>query len=325
VSPRAQDTYDNEGVLVGVLLNALAIRDQITAGIQMSDREIETSERIFQEAERRMTIAQETRNRQAIYEARAPLDKARSDRKKLKQARDRLGLAKTRAEKMSAAVRDLLVSGQGQRSDYPMAGLILLHSGKAKLLRKNGDQVTLDVTSPGFLGPGDEIMTPGGSRADLLVLDGRAAVLVDEHTRFQLEEVSPQGQVLRIDQGKAYCAVDKPDDFAAMLQGSGGYVEADPDLKEAVARNLDQVKRLLDKKFTLRTASACCSVNGAKFTVELRKSGETEITALEGEVDAADAECSNAALVGEGLKVRVTKEGISEPQTAADVDKWWEK
>jgi ferric-dicitrate binding protein FerR (iron transport regulator) len=54
-------------------------------------------------------------------------------------------------------------------------------------------------------------------------------------------------------------------------------------------------------------------------------SGGTEIAIFEGAVDVGDAECAKQVLVEQGFKVIVTKDGISEPQKVADIDKWWEK
>jgi hypothetical protein len=324
-SPGAQAAGDNEGFLVGVLLKTWALKKQLAADIETSDRELQTTERIFQEAEKRMTNATETHNSQAIFAARAPLDKARADFKKAKQARTRLDQANARAEAAYAAVKSMLVPGQEKGSDSSFCGLLSLHSGKAKLFRKNGDQVILDAGRPRFLETGDEIITTGGVRAEAQVLDGRAILVVDENSRLKLEEDGPEEQVLRLVQGKIYIAVDKPEDFAALLRGSGAYFEADPELKEAVAGNQERVLGLTNKTFMLRTPSACCSAKGAKFTIELDKGGRTEIAVLEAGLEAGDAECARQVKVEEGFRISLTKGGISEPRKASEVDRWWEK
>jgi hypothetical protein len=324
-SPGVQEAGDHQGFLVGALIKTWALRKQIAADIETNDRELQTSERIFQEAETRMTNATETHNRQATWEARGPLDKARADLKKAKQARTRLDQANTRAEASYAAVRSMLVSGQGKGPDSSLCGLLSLCSGKAKLIRKNGDQVTLDAGRPRFLEPGDEIMTTGGVRAEAQVLDGRAILLLDENSRLKLEEDGPEKQIVRLVQGKIYMAVDRPEDFTSLLQGSEGYFEKDPELKEAVARNQDRIRDLTNRTFLLRTPSACCAVRGAKFTVSLVKNGGTEIAVLEATLEAGEAECSNPVPVEAGFKVSVTRGSVSGPQKAADIDRWWEK
>ena len=316
---------DNEGFLVGVLLKTWTLRERTEADIQMSDRELQTNDRMIQETENRMAIAVETYNSQAIYAAREPLLKARAARKRIKQARARLDLARTRAEASYAAVRNLLVSGQGKGPNSIICGLVSLHSGKVKISRKDGKKVALDGSRPRFLEPGDEVMTMGASSAEVQVLDGRAAVQLNEHSRLKLEEDGPQEQVLRLVQGKIYSAVDKVDDFTDMLQDNAGHFEAEQDLKEAIARTRERIKEWTNRKFTMRTPSACCSFRGTKFIIGLMSSGGTEIAIFEGAVDVGDAECAKQVLVEQGFKVIVTKDGISEPQKVADIDKWWEK
>jgi len=321
----AQQSSDNEGFLVGVLLKTWTLRERTVADIQMNDQEIVANNRLIEEADKRMSNAQETFNDQEIFAARDPLMKARAAGRKLKQARARLELAKTRAEATIAAVRNLLVSGQAKGLDSPICGLAFLHSGKVKIVKKDGRKVELDSRRPGFLGPGDELMTMGGSSAEVQVVDGLAAVQLGEHSRFKLEEVNPQEQVPQLLQGKIYCNVDKPADFAAMLEAGAGHFEADPDVKETIARNKDRIKERTDKKFIVRTPGACGSVNGTKFTMALMKGEGTEIAVLEGEVNAGNAECAQAVLVEHGFKVIVTKDSISEPQKVVEADKWWEK
>jgi hypothetical protein len=293
--------------------------------MRINERELRTSEQIFLEAENRMTIAQETRNRQAAWDARAPLDKARSDLKKVKQAGARLELARKRAEASFAAARSFLVSGEGGQSRSQAWGLASLRDGKAEILRQGGEKIALEGSRPRLLEPGDELMTMGAGGAEVLVLNGRCVVALGERSRLKLEEDGKQGQILRLLQGKLYAAVDTADDFADLLQGGGGQVEADPKLEEAVSRTRERARELADKKFLARGPSACFAARGGKFTVELTQSGGTEISVFEAAVEAGDAECAQQVTVEEGFKVIVTKDGISEPEKAPDLDRWWEK
>jgi hypothetical protein len=324
-SPGAQEMGDNEGFLVGLLLKNWALRERAVADIQKNDRELQANDRMIKEAENRMAIAVETYNDQAIFAARDPLQKARADRKKLKQTRARLDLARTRADASYVAVRNLLVSGQGLGSNSLIRGMVCLHSGKAKIFRRDGKEVALDGSNRRFLEPGDELMTTGAGSAEVQVFGGRAVVLLGEHSRLRLEEDGPKEQVLGLVQGKVYCTVDTVDDFAEMLRESALHFEADQDLKEATARIREQIKGWTDKKFTVCTGSACCSVRGTKFTIGLLSGGGTEITILEGAVDVGDSERANQVPIEQGFKVIVTKDGISEPQKVAEIDKWWEK
>jgi hypothetical protein len=324
-SPGFQEIQVNEGLLAGLLVKTWTLRERALADIQTSDRELQTSEARFQEAEKRMTNAVETYNDQAIHAAREPLRKARADLKKLKQTRARLDLAMTWAEASYAAVRKLLVSGQGQGSHSLIRGLVSFRSGQVKVFRKNGEEVAFDSTHPRFLEPGDGLVTMGASSAEVLVFDGRASVLLGEHSRLKLEEDGPQEEVLQLIQGKIYCAIDKVDEFADLLQDSARNFESDQKLTEAVARTGERIKGWTDKKFTVRTPSACCSVRSTEFTIGPTSGGGTEIAILEGAVDVGDAECAKQVPVEQGFRVIVTKDGISEPQKIADIDKWWEK
>lgn len=324
-SPGFQGIRDNEELLVGLLVKTWTIREQALADIQTSDRELQTGEARFQEAEKRMSNAVETYNDQAIHAAREPLRRARADLKKLKQTRARLDLAMTWAEASNAAVRSLLVSGQGEGSNPLVRGLISFRSGPVKAFKKNGEEVAFDSRHLRFLEPGDEIAAMDEGSAIVLVLDGRAAVWLGEKSRLRIEEGGPQGQTLRLLQGRVYCAVDPWNEFVDMVQDSAGRFEADQDLREAVARTQERIKDWTDKKFTLLTPGACCSVNAAKFTVALISGAGTETNVIEGTVDVGDAQCAKQVPTEPGFRVIVTKEGTSAPQKTGDIDRWWER
>jgi hypothetical protein len=324
-APGGQEMPNNEGVLIGLLFKTWEQKEQIGAAIQVSDREIQRSEEVFQEAEKRMSIAVETFNRQAAWDAREPLKKARAERDKLKQARARLDLAMARAEASHAAARDALLSAQGPGTASPILGLAYVFSGKAKVLRTGRKEVELYGTRPIFLEPGDELMTMDADGAQVLALDGRAVVLLGERTRLKLEGDGPKEQALRLVQGKIHCAIHNGDDFAAMLRDNVWHFEANQELKEAIARTQEQIDGWKDKKLTVRTVGACCSADSAKFTVELVSRGGTDFTILEGSAAVGDAECAQQVLAGEGFQVTVKRAGISKPQKIGEIENWWEK
>jgi len=241
-----QEIRDNESFLVGVLLDNLALKERMAADIPVNDRELRTSERIFLEAENRMTIATETHNTQAAWDAREPLKKARSDLNKLKQDRARLDQALARAEAASAAARSMILSGKG--ADIPICGLVSLHTGKARVITRNGNEVSLNPGRPRFLEPGEEIVTAGSSPAEVQVLNGRATVILGERSRLKLEEDAPQNQVLRLVQGKLYSIVDEQDEFAGLFEEGRFDLGADPKLEEAVAKTRERFQALTEKK-----------------------------------------------------------------------------
>jgi hypothetical protein len=324
-SPAKQEKQDNEGFLVGVLIKALALKEQALAEIRMNDQELQTSELIFQEAETRMTIAMETHNRQAAWDAREPLEKARAERKKLKETGVRLELDRTRAEASFAAVRHFLLSGQGKGPDSRIRGLASLCAGKAEILRKGGPKLALKGGRPSFLEPGDELITVGESSAEVHALNGRGVIRLGEHSRLKLEDDGPEGQTLRLFQGKIYAVVDSTEVFADLLSDGGGQFESETKLEEALARTRERAKEMTDKKLTVPTPNACCSAGGARFTVEIMKSGGTEVVVFEAAAEVGDAGCSDKVALEQGFKVLVTREGITEPGKAAGGDKWWEK
>ena len=324
-APGAQAAGDNESFLAAVLLKAAAMKDRLALDIQESDRAVETGERAFEEAEKRMTNAQETRNDQAIFAAREPLLKARAERKRLRERKDYLELSMKMAEAAYGTAKDLLVSGKPGETAPSMCGLLSLRSGKVMLLKKAGTKTALQAGHPEFLESGDEMMNDGKSAAEILAFDGRAVFQMDERSRLRLEEGGQQEQVMRLLQGRLHCELDNADVFTGLLQGQAGKVEADPALKEAVARSMEKFAGWKEKTFSLRTPSVCCSVKGSDFTVELIGSGATAISVLAGAIEVGEPDCSNKVRVEQGFKVTMTTARLSEPRKLTDVDRWWEK
>ena len=150
--------------------------------------------------------------------ARAALLKAREARKKNEETRAWLETAGTRSAAAYAAIKNRLASNRGNRSNSRTQGLVAQYSGRVEIFKKNGERSYLDGNGPGFLELGDEMTTSGSSSAEVQTLDGRATVQLGESSKLKLEEDTPQGQVLRLVQGKIYSAVEKMDDFANMLQ-----------------------------------------------------------------------------------------------------------
>jgi len=324
-SPSAQAAGNNESFLVALLLKTAAMKERRALDIQESDRALETSERAFEEAEKRMTNAQETQNDQAIHAAREPLLKARAERKRLKERKEYLEMSMKLAEAAYTAVRDLLVSGKAGETAPPMCGLLSLRSGKVTLLKKDGTKSALQVGRPGFLEPGDEMMTDGKSAAEILAFDGRAVVQMDERSQLRLEGGGQQEQALRLLQGRLHCALDEAEVFAGLLQEQARRVDAEQKLKEALARSEEKFATGKEKTYTVRTPSLCCSVQSSNFTVELVGGGATAVSVFAGAVEVGDPDCANKVRVEQDFKVTMTKAGLSEPRKITEADKWWEK
>lgn len=318
----AQEASQNDSFLLGALIRTRDLIDRTAADLQKVNQEIQENDRVIGKAENIIAVAGQRNNKQAESVARDALQKAREARKKNEETRARLDLTRSRAAASYAAIRNMLASGQGHGSDSQIRGMVSNYSGNVQISKKNGERSNLDNENPGFLEPGDRIMTSGSSGAVIQTLGGRGAVQLGEYSELKLQEDTPEKQDLELVRGKVYSAVDKADDFAKMLQDKmkeyGDDLLALPGVGQARLRNWA-------KKFEVRTPIGAAAVRGTKFAVELKDEDTTEIAVLEGAVEASDLKGEKRVLVEEGFKVIVTKDGISEPQKIADIEKWWEK
>lgn len=320
----AQEAKSAERFLAGMLVKTWTMREQVKEEIQASDKDLEANAAALRKADERMSIATSTSNDHGIYAARGPLDKARAEKKRLKQVRSRLDLAQTRTGASFEAVRNLALSSKTGAVSSVTCGIVSLLSGKAEIIKKSGQKTGLAPNRPAFLEAGDEIVTARGGAVELLALDGRAVVRLGEQSRLKLEEAGSAGQGLRLLQGKIYAEVDAGPGFVEMVRASAGRFESDPGVKEAVAGALASTEEWTDEKLMVRTATACCSVAGAKSAVEIT-GGETDIAVLEGSAEAGDADCGRLVPLGPGFQIAVRQSGPSQPGKNADVDRWWEK
>ena len=326
----AQETRPDDAFLLGALFKAQDMRDRAAADLQKIDREIQENDRVIKKAEEIIVLAGQKNNKQAESVAREALLKAREARKKNEETRARLETAGARSAAAYDAIKNRLASNRDNGSNSRIQGLVAQHSGRVEIFKKNGEISYLDGNDPGFLELGDEMTTYGSSSADVQTLDGRGTVHLGEFSKIKIEEDNPQGQVLRLVQGKIYSAVEKMDDFTNMLQektkqfGSDFLTVANVSEKEyeAVIKSL---RARAQKKFEVRAGAGGGAVRGTRFSVELKNGETTEITVFEGSVEADDSKGEKRVLVEEGFKVIVTKDGISGPQKIADIEKWWDK
>lgn len=326
-SPAAQQMRSDERFLVLVLLRTQTLRDQVEADLEDVEMELQRNGLIIQEAERKLAIALETRNRQAKLVPENDLLTARAARGKIKKARARLQLARARAEASYATTRKMLVSGQITVSNSQILGMVSLYSGRVDILKKDGRKIGLNEGKFGLFGSGDEVLTNGASRAEVQALDGRGTVQLGKQSRLKLEEDTPQEQILRFVQGKMYAAVDKPEDLEKILQDrmEGPDDDLNSILKRYQGLVRSEIVRFFKKNLEMRIPAAVCTVRGARFSVEVKHNETTEISVLEGAVEVRDLKGQKYVLVEEGFRAIVTKDGISEPQRIIDIEKWWEK
>jgi hypothetical protein len=315
IYPASQPMRSDEGFLVVVLLKAQVQRDQAGADLEAVEMELQTNKRMIQDAEERLAIAIETRNRQAGLVPASDLRSARAARRKILRTRTLLEQTRARAEDTYAVVRKMLVSGERPEPDSRILGMVSSHSGSTVILKKDGRKVVLEGEKPGFIEPGDEVSTNGAGRAEVQALDGRGLIQLDGRSRLRIEEDTPQKQALRLIQGRIYSVVDRPEDLERKIRDR---IEGPDDDLTALLRRYQglagpESAQSREKNLQIRLPEALCSVTGARFSIEVKNEGTTEIIAIEGAVDVSDLRGEKHVLVEEGYRVTVTKNGISEP------------
>ena len=324
-----QEASESDGFLLGALFRTRDLIDRTAADLQKVNQAIQENDKVIEKAENIITVAKQRNNQQAESVARDALEKSQEARKKNLDTRARLELTRSRAAASYAAIKNRFAAGLGKGPNSRIRGIVSNYSGRVQISKKSGERFNLADEAPGFLEPGDVIMTYGSSGAEVQTLDGRGAVQLGEYSELKLQEDSPEKQVVDLVRGKLYSAVDKADDFAKELQDKmkeyGDDLLALPGLGEAKYEALIQGVRKWKKKFEVRTRDSVVAVRGTKFSVDLKDEGTTEITVLEGAVEAGDLKGERKVLVEEGFRVIVTKDGISEPQKTADIDRWWDK
>jgi hypothetical protein len=320
--PAAQEARQNDNFLPGALFRMQDLIDKTAARLQKVNQDIRENDRTIGKAEDIMAVARQRNNKEAESAARDALQKAREAKKKNEETRVRMELTRSRAVASYAAIRNMLASGQGHGSDSPIRGMVSEYSGKVQISKRNGDRFDLNNENPGFLQPGDRIMTSGSSSAVIQTLGGRGVVQLAEYSELNLQEDTPEKQVLEVVRGKIYSAVDKADDFEKMLQDK--MKEYRDDLLDLSKRGWTSTRNRINK-LEVRTINYAMAVRGTKFTVELKDEETTAITVLEGAVEARDLKGENQVIVEEGFRVIMTKGGVANPQKIADLEKWWEK
>jgi len=318
----AQEANRNDDFLIGALFKTRDLIDKAAARLQKVNQDIRENDRTIGKAEDIIAVARQRNNKQAETVTQDTLQNAREARKRNEKARAGLESTRSRAAASYAAIKNMLASGQRHGSDSQIRGMVSDYSGKVQVSRKSGEKFDLNNENPGFLEPGDRIMSSGSSSAAIQTFGGRGTVQLAEYSELKLQEDTPEKQVLELVRGKIYSAVDKADDFEKMMRDK--MKEYGDDLLDLPKRGWTSLENRI-KKLEVRTINWAIAVRGTKFTVELKDEETTEITVLEGAVEASDVKGGKPVLVEEGFRVIMTKGEISEPQKIVDVEKWWEK
>ncbi len=320
--PAAQEARQSDGFLPGFLFKMLDLIDKTAARLQKVNQDIRENDRTIGKAEDIITVARQRNNKQAESVTQDTLRNAREARKRNEKTRAALESTRSRVAASYAAIRKMLASGQGKEPGSRVRGMVSDYSGKVQVSRKSGESFDLNNEDPGFLEPGDRIMTGGSSGAVIQTFGGRGTVQLAEYSELKLPEDTPEKQVLELVRGKIYSTVDKAADFEKMLQGK--MKEYGKDLLSFPQKGWTGLENRINK-LEVRTPGGGYAIRGTKFTVEIRSEETTELTVLEGTVEASDLTGGNPVLVEEGFRIIMTKREFSEPQKIADVEKWWEK
>lgn len=315
----AQETSHNDDFLLGACFRTQDLIDRTAADLRKVNRDIQENDRVIGKAGDLIAVARQRNEKQTESIARDALQKAQEARKKNEETRARLESTRSRAAAAYAALRNKLASSLEGGSDSQIRGMVSSYSGRVQISRKNGEYFNLANEDPGFLEPGDSVTTYGSSSAEIQTLGGRGSVRLGEYSELKLREDTPEKQALELVKGKVYSVVEKADEFEKMLQ------DKIADYGHDLLRLQRLVQAGIKKKLEIYTPVFTASTRGTKFIVEVRAEGATELTVVEGTVEASDLKGEKQALVEEGFRVIVTKDGISKPQKIVDLDKWWDR
>ena len=323
----AQEADQNGGFLLGACFKAQTLVDKAIADLQKVNRDISEDDRMIQKLENIVAQARQKNSQQAESTARELLLKARSARKKNEETRAALELRRARAVASLGAIRNRMSSEAG--SEPRVRGFVSDFSGRVQVNKKNGETLGLTSTDIGLLETGDSLLTYGASSVEFQALDGRGTVKLGEYSEIKLEEDSPERQVVELARGRLYSAVDKADDFAAMLESKMGQYRDDlialpgmgQERLEALQKSL---KAWVNRRFQVTRPGHCGAVRGTKFSVEV-KGDETTFAVYEGAVEVGDLKGEKTVLVEAGFKVVAAKDAVSEPVKITTVDAWWDQ
>ncbi len=310
------------GWLLGVIFKLERMRDDAISDIQTYRMEISKSEETMRRARGLMSLARKKGNTRAEMIARDALTQAREAREKNKEL---LRLAQQRKKKTEfalASVRNLLAKQSSVKAE--IRSVVTDYTGRVSILSKRlGETIPLEGGRTGFLEPGDTIITYADSSVEMQFLDGRGTLKLGEYSEVRLEEDSTGEQLIDMDKGKVYVAIDRIEDYRKML------MEGAKKLGDKYEKSLMNLNKVIEQKLAprVRTQGSMGAVRGTKFVVIEDEEG-TEYLVFEGVVEVKGVQEDHPVKVYAGYRVSVTKNGlISGPEKvdARRIIKWWEK
>lgn len=294
------------------LLKARVGLDRIKAETTKTEEELQTNARVIKEADGRLRIAMETQNRVTQDAPKRDLENERAERRKIKKVQARLLSDRARAESGYAAVMAALVASADRGPASLPIGLVSISAGETEILKADGRKAAAAGIAPHFLSPGDTVSSGRNSQCEILALDGRATLDLEERSALRIEELSPREQVLVLLQGRLQAAVESPADLELQLRDR--LRGPDDELSERLSdyRGLagQDFARLFGRGFVMRVPGAVCSAERARFRAEVGSDGTTEILVQDGSIEVRRDIGGPGLTVEQGSGVRVTKAGL---------------
>jgi hypothetical protein len=311
--PAVQPGRSDEGFLAMALLKTRLQQERVEAEIAAAEKELQANSRTIKDAEERLAIARETFDKQGALVPGIDLRDARAARRNIKKTLSRLESVRAAAEAASAIIKEEIVSSESRGPDSRIIGMVFPSLKQLVITKPDGRKAPLERNRPGFLVSGDELSAKGEGVAELLFLDGRGTAQWDGESRLKIVEASPQELVLRLVRGKVLVAIESPEDLQTRLQDRARRPDDDLALVLKRYRGLSEpdFAQLFGKDLRTEVPGAVCAARRARFTVEVKTEGETEIVVLEGTVDVSDVGGQDHIVVKEGFGAVVTKGGLS--------------
>jgi len=145
--------------------------------------------------------------------------------------------------------------------------------------QKAGTNDWLSIKAPYNIEAGDKVRTGPGSKAEVYVKYG-SKVRLEPGTTFLLDKVSKEDNTMTVLVGKMQA----------------------------------WMRKLVNRKFTVRTPTAVCAVRGTTFEVEVAETGETVWNLFTGIIQVADSSNRSVELTA-GQRVAVTPDaGVAAPE-----------
>jgi len=162
----------------------------------------------------------------------------------------------------------------------PLFAAVTITSVQGKVFLKSpGAPVWGEISVNRVVNTGDEIVTRAGGRATLTFDDG-SRIEIGPKSTFILEAAAKEETRSRVNVGwmKAF------------------------------------VTKALNRRFSVKTPTAVCSVRGTEFDVSVRQDGNTAVNLFQGQLGVADNK-GNELMLNEGQSVNVTQQGLGQPTT----------